>query len=132
METMLADLPIMFVESPNGPAGSSEAFKQLESCLESLKGRKFYATFHYSTGLYRACVALDNTDDPKALGLEVGRIPGGKYTQRKLDNWTEHVDEIPDVFRALTQEYAGRIDSTRPNIEFYKSQKELLLMLPIQ
>ena len=41
METLLNEIPVMFVESPNGPAGSGEAFNQLESSLETLNGRKF-------------------------------------------------------------------------------------------
>jgi hypothetical protein len=132
METILEDIPVMFVESPNGPAGSGEAFTQLESRLASLKGRKFYATFQYSTGQYRACVAIESPDEPKALGLPVWAIPGGRYARRKLDNWTEHADEIPAVFQRLSEEYRGQVDSDRPSIEFYKSQKELVLLLPVR
>jgi hypothetical protein len=131
METMRKDIEVLFVESPNGPAGSGEAFSELESRLASLKGRKFYATFQYLTGQYRACVAIESPDEAKTLGFEVWSIPGGKYVQQKLESWTEHADEIPTVFEKLSQEYKGRIDSSRPSIEFYKSQKELILMLPI-
>ncbi len=131
METTIKDIAVMFVESPNGPAGSGEAFNKLESSLASLKGRKFYATFQYSTGQYRACVAMEESEDPKQLGFETWSIPGGKYAQKKLENWTEHADEIPNVFEKLSIEYKGRIDSSRPSIEFYKSQKEFILLLPI-
>ena len=131
METTVKDIPVMFVESPNGPAGSGEAFTKLKSSLASLKGRKFYATFQYSTGEYRACVVIAEADDPKQLGLETWSIPGGKYAQQKLESWTEHADEIPNVFEKLSIEYKGRVHSSRPSIEFYKSQKELALLLPI-
>ena len=132
MEIMLKDIPVMFVESTNGPAGSREAFKKLESRLESLKGRKFYATFQYSTGQYRACVAIESIDEPEALGLKAWSIPGGVYAQRKLIDWTDHADEIPFIFDKLSQDYTGRNDSSRPSIEFYKSQKELVCLLPIR
>lgn len=122
----------MFVESPNGPAGSGEAFNKLESKLSNIKGRKFYATFYYATGQYRACVELEEDDNPQQLGFETWAIPGGKYAQEKLKDWTEHADEIPDVFGKLSMENEGHIDSSRPSIEFYKSQKELILLLPIQ
>ena len=131
METFLEDIEVMYVESPNGPAGSKEAFDKLESSLASLKGRKFYGTFQYSTGQYRACVAIDSTDNPQSLGFEVWKIPGGKYARQKLDNWTERVDEILTMFEKLSHEYEGRNDSSRPSIEFYKSQKELILLFPI-
>ena len=131
MVTVLHEIPVMFVESPNGPAGSEEAFNKLESRLSTLKGRKFYATYQYSTGQYRACVAIDNLDEAQALGFEAWSIPGGKYVRQKLLNWTEHTDEIPIVFEKLSEEYKESIDSNRPSIEFYKSQKELILMLPV-
>ena len=131
METTIKDIEVMFVESPNGPAGSGEAFNKLESSLETLKGRKFYATFQYSTGQYRACVAIENSDDPEKHRFQKWSIPGGLYAQEKLQDWTEHADEIPTIFTKLSQEYKGRIDSSRPSIEFYKSQKELVLLLPI-
>ena len=131
METTIKDIEVIFVESPNGPAGSGEAFNKLESSLVTLKGRKFYATFQYSTGVYRACVAVEHPDEHKKLGFPKWNIPGGSYAQRKLRNWTEHADEIPSVFSEMSQEYQGRIDSSRPSIEFYKSQKELVLLLPI-
>lgn len=119
------------MESPYGPAGSGEAFNKLESSLETLQGRKFYATFEYSTGQYRACVAVKNPDEPERLGFQKWNVPGGLYAQEKLHAWTEHADEIPDLFGKMSQEYKGRIDSSRPSIEFYKSQKELTLLLPI-
>lgn len=131
METTLAALPVLFVEAPNGPAGSGEAFNPLEGRLASLKGRKFYATFQYPAGPYRACVAWDSDDDPAARGLPTWTIPGGQYAKGKLANWTEHAGDIPAVFAQLSETYQGWIDSSRPSIEFYKSQAELLLFLPI-
>lgn len=131
MQTTIETIDVMFVEAPNGPAGSGEAFNQLETRLASLRGRKFYATFQYSTGQYRACVAIEDPNEPEQLGLQKGSIPGGLYAQEKLKNWPDHADEIPDLFNKMSQEYKGRIDSSRPSIEFYKSQKELILLLPI-
>ena len=131
MEIMQEPIQVMFVESPNGPEGSEEAFNRLEAGLTSLRGRKFYATFHYPDGPYRACVAIEEGDDPGKLGLEVGVIPGGRYARGKLENWSERPWEIPAAFTRLSDECQGRIDPSRPSIEFYKSQKELILLLPI-
>jgi hypothetical protein len=132
MEISLESISVMFVESPSGPQGSGEAFSKLEAGFHSLKGRKFYATFQYPDGPYRACVAIEKGDNPAALGLEVGVIPGGKYARGKLENWTERPWEIPDEFTRLSEAYRGRVDLSRPSIEFYKSQKELILLLPIR
>ena len=132
METVLEEIKVMYVESQNGPEESGEAFNKLEAGLTSLKGRKFYATFQYPDGPYRACVAIEKGDDPAALGYQVGVIPGGRYARGKLENWTERPWEIPAAFDKLSEAYRGRLDPSRPSIEFYKSQKELILLLPIQ
>jgi hypothetical protein len=132
MEISLEPISVMFVESPSGPEGSGEAFSKLEAGFHSLKGRKFYATFQYPDGPYRACVAIEKGDNPAAPGFEVGVIPGGSYARGKLENWSERPWEIPDAFAKLSEAYRGRVDPSRPSIEFYKSQKELILLLPIR
>jgi hypothetical protein len=131
MEISLEPISVMFVESPNGPEGAGEAFNKLEAGFASLKGRKFYATFQYPDGPYRACVAIEKGDEPAALGFAAGVIPGGSYARGKLENWSERPWEIPDEFDKLSEAYRGRVDLSRPSIEFYKSQKELILLLPI-
>jgi sugar/nucleoside kinase (ribokinase family) len=131
MEISLEPIQVMYVESPNGPEGAGEAFNKLEAGLATLKGRKFYATFQYPDGPYRACVAIEKGDDPAALGLAVGVIPGGSYARGKLENWSERPWEIPDAFTRLSEAYRVRIDQSRPSIEFYKSQKELIMLVPV-
>lgn len=132
MEISLEPISVMFVESPSGPEGSGEAFSKLEAGFHSLKGRKFYATFQYPDGPYRACVAIEKGDNPAAPGFEVGVIPGGSYARGKLENWSDRPLEILEEFDKLSEAYRGRFDPSRPSIEFYKSQKELILLLPIR
>jgi hypothetical protein len=131
MEVKRDPIRVMYVESTQGPVGAPDAFRALESRLSSLKGRKFYGTFQYPDGPYRACVALTEGDDPARLGLDVGEIPGGAYAQAKLSDWPDRIDEIHKVFAELSAAHAGRVDHTRPSVEFYRSQKELVLLLPL-
>jgi hypothetical protein len=127
MLVTLDPVKVMFVVSPSGPQGAGEAFDRLEARLPSLKGRKFYGTM--LNGEYRACVALEPQDSPAAMGLETWTIPGGAYARRKLEGWPERLSEIGRIFGALAAEYPR--DPARPNIEFYRSQKELLLLMPV-
>jgi hypothetical protein len=127
MLVKLDDVKVMFVVSPSGPQGAGEAFDRLEARLPSLKGRRFYGTL--LNGEYRACVALETQDDPAAMGLETWTIPGGAYARRKLERWSERLPEIGKIFGALAAEYPR--DPARPNIEFYRSEKELLLLMPV-
>ena len=127
MLVTLDDIKVMFLVSPNGPQGAGEAFDRLEARLPSLKGRKFYGTM--LNGEYRACVALEAQDAPAAMGLQTWTIPGGPYARRKLERWQERTTEIGQIFGALAAEYPR--DPARPNIEFYRSQKELLLFMAV-
>ena len=127
MLVALDDVKVMYVVSPNGPLGAGEAFDRLETRLPSLKGRKFYGTM--LNGEYRACVAIESQDAPASMGLDTWTIPGGAYVRRKLERWPERLAEIGQVFGALAAEHPR--DSARPNIEFYRSQKELLLFMAV-
>lgn len=127
MVVTLDDVKVMYVASANGPRGAGEAFDSLEARLPSLKGRKFYGTLLH--GEYRACVAIEAQDAPAAMGLETWVIPGGAYARRKLEGWSERLSEIGETFRAMAAEFPP--DPARPNIEFYRSQKELLLFMAV-
>ena len=127
MVVTLDDVKVMYVASANGPQGAGEAFDSLEARLPSLKGRKFYGTLLH--GEYRACVAIEAPDAPAAMGLETWTIPGGAYVRRKLPDWPEHITEIGQIFGALAAEHLR--DPARPNVEFYRSQKELLLFMAV-
>ena len=128
MHVTLEDVKVMYVVAIGGLQGINEAWDKLETPLPSLKGRKFYGT--YLNGEYRACVALRDDDDPAALGFETWIVPGGTYARRKIEDWPERTFEIGKTFAAMAAEYP--VDPTRPNIEFYRSQKELILFLPIK
>jgi len=130
MQVTLEDIKVMYVESPTGPAGAKAAFDKLESRLSTLKGRKFYETFQHPEGPYRACVQMKDDDDLAGLALKTWIIPGGKFVRDKLDNWTSRMDEIGRLFKAMAVK--NDTDPTRPGIEFFRSQKELLLFLPVK
>jgi hypothetical protein len=129
-QVTLPDVQVMYIESATGLAGASEAFDQLEARFPSLKGRKFYGTFQPPAGPYRACIAIVPGDDAVALGLKTWVIPGGKYIRRKLLNWQTRTPEIGTTFQSMAQE--AERDSSRPSIEHYRSEKELVLFLPVK
>ena len=128
METTLSEIPVMFVRAEGGPAGARQAFATLESRLPSPNGRRFYGTLHQ--GEYRACVAIAPEDEPTAIGLEVGVIPGGCYAKARLYDWQEKVDQIHQVFMSLHDGHA--VDDSRSDVEFYRSARELICFLPIR
>src|SRR3989344_3174713 len=128
-ETIIGDIKVMCVKALGGPKeGAAQAFNEIESRFSSLKGRKFYGVLH--NGEYRACTAIIEGENPEVLGLETMVIPGGKYARIKIEDWEQHTDLIGSSFEKMAGEKEA--DPTRPRIEFYRSQKELILLFPIK
>lgn len=119
----------MFVKSDNGPVGASHAFTKLESYLPSLKGRKFYGLTYDEGQTYFAGVIPTSEDKPGLWGLEVKNIPAGRYVKTKIKDWSRNLDQILPKFELMSQE--NKEDLSRPRIEFYRSQTELILLLPV-
>jgi len=113
--------------------GPKVAFDALESKLPSLKGRKFFGTFRMRDDgeEYYACVEKLPTDDPAAFGLEVATIPGGRYVRRRVWDWESLVaaGRMKETSEEFARGYA--LDPDRPSIEFYRSMKELQILLPL-
>lgn len=132
METILTIDPItmMYVEAEGGPAGALSAFHNLEHKFSSLKGRRFYGLISNEGLRYLACTAIISEDEPKLLELPVIALPGGKYVRLRVEGWLDKLADIASVFHGLATKYGE--DKTRPRAEFYRSQKELFLMLPIR
>jgi len=127
----LPDIPVMFVAGdPARPiaAQAPDAFRRLEAALPSLKGRRFYGAVLGRE--YRACVALQPTDDRSALPHPIWSLPGGCYVRRRLADWERHVADIAPAFATL----CARPDSdpSRPCLEHYRSRRELFLLAPIR
>ncbi len=80
-EVELEDISVMWFVAKDGPSGARAAFDELESKLPSLRGRKFYGTYH--EGEYRACVAMNEGDDPHAIKLSTWVIREGGICARR-------------------------------------------------
>lgn len=128
MRVTIDDIDVMYVIAEGGPSGAPAAFEEIEAAIGSLRGRRFFAT--YDGDEYRACVAVQDGDDPKTLDLATGRIPGGEYERTRLADWQKHIDEIAPTFETMAA--ATEPDWTRPCIESYRSSNELLLLLPVK
>ncbi len=129
----LEDIPVAFVKVEGGPTHAAKAFAELEARMGSFRGKRFYGVFDVNTGEYRACVRLDE-NNPDSMGLDSGTIPGRKYARTKIVDWTGKEHTIGPTFDELVKnciESGHEIDITRPSIEFYRSQQELFLLVPI-
>ncbi|MEX1248105.1 MAG: GyrI-like domain-containing protein [Anaerolineales bacterium] len=136
-----AELKVNVIEFPGAQLVVSRATKfpedlkgcwqRLESKLRSLKGRSFYG-LAFTEGdkiTYYATLETSDPEEIKALGLPTMLLGSGKYVCVKLLNWSEHTGEIGEIFAFLHSKYMK--DSSRPDVEFYRSQAELHLLMPI-
>lgn len=128
----LEEVDLLYLQSQNGAEGAPQAFKDLESRFDSMKGRKFYGllTWHDGIGDYKACIARTSGDDPENLDLREIAIPAGKYARAKIRDWRNNLH----LFKPCADEIASRykIDSNRPEVEFYQSEDELHFLVPIE
>ena len=128
----LHEIPVLRVKADMKGAGPPAAFHALESALPTLKGRKFYGCFQVKAEGedYYACVERIETDDPETMRLDTGVIPGGWYVRRKLWEWESKIAQFPELFNEMTK--AADVDPSRPSLEFYRSQSELQLLVPVR
>jgi hypothetical protein len=124
------EVSVMFKRVADDPAAISRGWGELEEALGSLRGRKFYGAFEVASGEYRVCVEIHEGDVPDELGLELGRLPGGRYLRARLQG------EPPDVYDPTAPTFerlAKRVDSdpSRPGIEFYRRRDVIDLLLPV-
>jgi hypothetical protein len=113
--------------------GPAEAMQKLESRLPSIKGRRFYGAFRVlpEGEEYYACVERVASDDPVAMRLDEGRIPGGLYIRRKVLEWSKVIAEgkLPSVSHDMVRHY--EVDRSRPELEYYRSMTELHILIPV-
>ena len=125
------DIQLVVCRAKEFPAGIKDSWDQLESRLPSLKGRKFYGlTFMENDQLaYYAGLEPLNEEEIASLGFPILTLKGGKYARVKLMDWNEHTDQISEIFGELMKQY--KKDPSGPTVEFYRSQSELHLLIPL-
>ncbi len=125
----------MFVAAEGDPKvvsrAAERAFNELETCLGSLRGRKFFGLFDPASSEYLACVQTRDGDDPGALGLQKTVIPGGAYVRATLTGRPPAVyAQIGPTFEELEKNV--RADPERPMVEYYRRHDEIDLLVPVQ
>jgi hypothetical protein len=123
------EVTVMFIRTADDVSLFGPAWARLEE-LVGTRGRKFYGAFYPREKEYRACVVSQEDDDPQALGLENGTLPGGRYLRARLHGEPPAVyGQIGPTFEALAA--TTRPDESRPSLEYYRRRDEIDLLLPV-
>ena len=127
----LPDLKLIVTRADEFPSGVQTAWDRVESRLSSLKGRKFYGVSRYegSQLAYFAGVEPASDEEVTALGLPTMMIKGGKYARAKLLDWPNQTDKIGQIFSELMRDFP--MDPNGWALEYYRSQSELHLLIPL-
>jgi hypothetical protein len=123
-----AETPVMFRRVADEVSAIGRGMQEVEAAV-GLRGRKYYGAFN-NDGEYRICVQLRAGDDPQALGLEVGSLPGGRYARERL---TGEPPQIYGLIGPTFERLSNRPDRdpSRPGIEFYRRRDVIDLLLPV-
>ena len=131
--------PLMCLKSPGAIETVSRTFDELEKRIGRIKGRKFYGLSREVNGSeeYLACAGIEAEDEPAKIGLDLVTLPAGKYDRELLKNWASkwdgrNIEGLHELFQSMAGRNAGKIDSERYTVEYYRSQKELYIMIPLK
>jgi hypothetical protein len=122
---------VMFARVADEQEAITRAWADLEARVGSLHGRRFYGLFDAGTGEYRVCVETRDGDDPEALGLEPGIVPGGRYARVRLQGEPPAIyGQVAPTFKWLARR--ADHDPGRPEIEFYRRRDVIYLLTPVR
>jgi hypothetical protein len=100
--------------------------------LVGVRGRHMYAMVDTTLDSYATCTPIRPDDDPAALGLETGTIPGGVYLRGRLSGPAPAIYEhIGPGMQELVAVAGGDLDKTRPLVEFYRRHNKVDLWVPV-
>lgn len=124
------DVPIMYLDVDFDVEAIQAGWPEFESRFTSLRGRRMMAVVFPEQGIYRLATEMRDEDDPDALGLDLGALPGGEYLQLTL------AGEAPSVYRDIGPAFdelagLGERDPSRPSIELYRQPDQIECLMPV-
>jgi hypothetical protein len=128
-DVTLDELPVLVVAKDGDPSeAAGQAFSELETALPSLRGRRFYGYYEPDARRYFACVVVQDGDD--ALDLNRRTLAGGAYARARLRGRPpELYARIGGAFDSVASSVA--VDSSRPWLEYYRSEGEVDVLVPV-
>lgn len=112
------------------PAGIGDAFDILIQKTGDCAGaRNYYSLSEFENGkmVYYALAEEKFPDEAKKFNYEKFTIEKGKYLIETVSEWQKKTNSIKDVFSGIIQD--PRVNKTKPAIEWYKSEDEMMCMV---
>ena len=123
------DINVLFVQAQSFPAGIQPAFKELESKLTNVPGRKFYGiSWGNPDGKinYLAAASQLNGDEARQTGLQTFTIRKGIYMSQLIKDFMNDIPKIGETFTQLLRHPA--LDTKAYCVERYKGNDVLCMV----
>ena len=114
------------------PNGIGEAFHQLVKLFPAGERRSFYGLVESGKNgniSYYALAEEKFDGEAKRYNYPVKVIEKGNYLAVPVKDWRSKTDSIKDIFAEMMED--DRVAKGKPCVEWYKSEDEMLCMVPI-
>jgi hypothetical protein len=112
------------------PNGIEEAFQPLIKIVTGGFDRDYYRISYMDKDgqmLYHAAALEKYEGEAEKYNCERYIIEKGEYLGVAVHDWREKTDCIKDVFHEIIQD--SRVDKTKPAVEWYKNDNEMVCMV---
>lgn len=127
------DISVFGIHVKTFPAGIAEAFNALMKATGDGAGDRSYYGISYcdnGTMVYKAVAAEKTPGEAEKYSYPETVIEKGKYLIQTLQNWQSQTACIKDIFQEMMKD--GNADKTKPCIEWYKNDEEMLCMIRVK
>lgn len=124
------DLKAFGLQVHTFPNQIGDAFALLAKTINDGFNRGYYGISYFSSSgkiIYKAAAEEKFAGEPKKYNLEEYIIERGDYLMAPVKDWRKKMDCIKDVFNEIMQD--KRCDETKPCVEWYKDDNEMLCMI---
>src|SRR4029077_9286056 len=125
------DLKVFGIEVKTFPSGIGEAFEELIRKTGDRAGeRNYYGISSMNNEgkmIYKAVAEEKFDGEAEKYHYERSTIGKGEYLFEVLKDWQNNTNCIKDIFQAMMVD--DRIDKTKPCVEWYKNNDEMLCMV---
>lgn len=132
METYHIDKDITVIgnQVPTFPNGIGESFEALMHKLPGGMQRGWYGVSYMTPDnriVYKTMAEEKEKDEAQKFHLETYTIEKGDYMATEIKDWKKNLSCIKDVFEEMMRD--KRTDKTKPCIEWYKTEDEMLCLI---
>jgi hypothetical protein len=111
------------------PSGIGKAFEDLVKLVPGGFTRSFFGISEMKNGVMQYSAVAEELSDGEAETYQCSEfvIAKGVYLTTMLKDWQTKTERIKDIFHEMMKD--NRVDKSKPCIEWYKNEREMLCMV---